>query len=545
MKKVVLISGHICTGKSALTRRLGQQFGFHLMKTSTYLSNVAPEMGFERNRIGLQNLGDKLDIDTRGKWVLDLLSEQIAARAGTANFVVDAVRIPQQVEHVRSKFGLRVVHVHLTAPIEELERRFEERKSQAERRERDALLTFAEANLNKTEKDVESLREEADLCIDTSRCDADDVLVRVAARMGLYAPPSLRCVDVLVGGQFGSEGKGHISAYLAREYDVVVRVGGPNAGHTVISSESGKTVYHHLPSGCRDTNSLIIIGPGAVINWRQALQEKEKCAIRDDRLKIDPQAMIIGEEDLVAEQALVNEIGSTGRGVGAATARKIMSRLARPAALARDIDELAPFIARTADQLESAYVNGKKILLEGTQGSGLSIHHGQYPYVTSRDTNVSGCLAEAGISPNRVRRVIMVIRPYPIRVANPPSPGMTSGRLKQEITVDVIAKRAGLDPERLRENEKTTTTRKNRRFGEFEWDQFRQACALNAPTDIALSFADYILEKNRRARRFDQLTQETIMFVEEIERVAQAPVSLINTRFDPRSVIDRRDWISP
>jgi len=153
---------------------------------------------------------------------------------------------------------------------------------------------------------------------------------------------------------------------------------------------------------------------------------------------------------------------------------------------------------------------------------------------------VAGCLAEAGISPTRVRRVLMVVRTHPIRVENPEQG--TSGPLKNEITFDEVARRAGLDVAEVARREITSTTKRKRRVGEFDWEQFRHACALNAPTDIVLTFADYIRIENRRARRFEQLTVDTIKFIEELETVAHAPVSLINTRFDPRSVIDRRDW---
>jgi hypothetical protein len=115
-----------------------------------------------------------------------------------------------------------------------------------------------------------------------------------------------------------------------------------------------------------------------------------------------------------------------------------------------------------------------------------------------------------------------------------------------------VAKEAGLDPVEVTKQEITSTTRRPRRVGWFEWDQFRKACVLNAPTDIVLTFADYIDGENQHARRFEQLTENTIKFIEELERVSQAPVSLINTRFmrdedrtvDLRSIIDRRNWIT-
>jgi len=114
--------------------------------------------------------------------------------------------------------------------------------------------------------------------------------------------------------------------------------------------------------------------------------------------------------------------------------------------------------------------------------------------------------------------------------------------MSQELTLEEIAKRSGIDLDELRKIEKTSTTKRERRIAEFDWALLRKAASLNAPTDIALTFSDYVSIKNRDARRFDQLTPETIRFVQEIERVAAAPVSLISTRFHSRSIIDRRSW---
>ena len=179
-------------------------------------------------------------------------------------------------------------------------------------------------------------------------------------------------------------------------------------------------------------------------------------------------------------------------------------------------------------------------MLEGTQGTGLSLYHGDYPYVTSRDTTVAGCLAEAGIAPNRVRRVVMVCRTYPIRVESPADG--TSGPMSQEITWTQVGRRSGKDPKKLRRAEMTSTTQRQRRVGEFDWDLLRRAALLNGPTDVALTFTDYLSKENADAKRFEQLDPETINFIQEVERVAAAPVSLVATGFNPRSVIDRRSW---
>ena len=468
--------------------------------------------------------------------------------------IVDSIRTSAQLEHFRRNYDWEIVHAHLYAPKHELQQRFEKKNAKYPER---AEESYSIADLIKNEDDIKYFKNDADVRINTARTDGRDTLVRVAARLGLYSPPNLRCVDVVVGGQYGSEGKGHVAAYLARNYDVLVRVGGPNAGHTV-SSSSGVYTYHHLPSGARDTSAQLLLGPGMTINVTRLLEEVNECSVTSDRLFIDPQAMIIEAEDIANETELVATIASTGRGGGAASARRILGRRPGAVRLARDVEELRPYVGTpplfrgsTVDQLEHAYRKGLSILLEGTQGSGLSIFHGQYPYVTSRDTNVAGCLAEAGISPSRVRRILMVVRPTPIRVGNPAGDqGHSSGGLKHEVDFAVVAKSAGLNPDEVKAHEKTSTTRRDRRVGWFEWEQFRHACALNAPTDIVLTFADYIDAKNQGARRFEQLTEDTIKFIEELERIARAPVSLINTRFpreteekiDLRTVIDRRDW---
>jgi adenylosuccinate synthase len=262
------------------------------------------------------------------------------------------------------------------------------------------------------------------------------------------------------------------------------------------------------------------------------------------RLYIDPQAMIIEPEDIEEERRLVESIGSTGKGGGAAAARRIMGRHGDgsvPVRLAGDVADLAAWTTRSANEvLAEAYRRGQRVLLEGTQGTDLSLFHGSYPHVTSRDTTTAGCLAEAGIAPSRVRRVIVVFRTYPIRVMSPAE--ATSGPMAQELEWDEIAHRSGVNIDELRSVELGSVSGKRRRVAEFDWRQLRRSAELNGATDIALTFADYIDSENRQARRYDQLSEQTLRFVEEVERVAGAPVSLIGTRFERRSIIDRRDW---
>lgn len=556
MRQIVVLSGRTCSGKSQLASRLESEFSFFKIQTGDILKKYAKEHNQPEDRLSLQALGDQRDRETRHRWVLDAVLEQIKNLPPDQRVVVDNIRTAMQLDLFRRQPDLAVVHAHLYAPTAELKKRFEKKRNS---RKAESAATHDEADLIKHEEDIDHFKDDADVRINTNRTDGADTLVRVAARLGLYSPPDIRCVDVLVGGQYGSEGKGHVAAYLARDYDILVRVGGPNAGHTVASS-SGVYTYHQLPSGARDTDAKILLGPGMTIRVEKLLREIEECGIPPERLFIDPQAMIIEDEDLLMESGLVDVIASTGSGTGAAAARRILKREPSGVRLARDVPELKQYVGEgphfrgsTAVQLENAYRRGLFILLEGTQGSMLSLFHGQYPHVTSRDTNVAGCLAEAGISPSRVRRILMVIRTTPIRVGHPDKGTGNSGPLKHEVTFDEVATAAKLNPDLVTSSEKTSTTKRARRVGWFEWEQFRRACALNAPTDIVLTFVDYIDAKNQKARRFEQLTEDTIKFIEEIERVAQAPVSLINTRFprtggaggDLRTVIDRRNWTTP
>jgi adenylosuccinate synthase len=533
-KTIVLLSGPVCAGKSTLARSLAERYasyGVVHVRTHVILREADPST--ENSREALQALGEKLDKRTKGEWVREALDKIIYNGRKDDVIVVDAVRIPDQIEAVRRAYGRRVVHVHLTAPLAELEQRYAGRSSL----DLKEFGSYAKVRQDRTEARVEELARLADVVVDSKQCTKDDVVVRAASHIGLFGKECLRLVDVMVGGQYGSEGKGQVAAYLANEYDVLVRVGGPNAGHTVFRVPDPYT-FHHLPSGTFDSGARLILGPGAVLRIDKLLSEIAECGVDFERLSIDPQAMTISDDDRrIESDGVVKAISSTGQGVGEATARKIRERGKKSVVLAAAVPELRPFVRPTCDFLEEAFAAGKKILLEGTQGTGLSLHHGSYPHVTSRDTTVAGCLAEAGISPSRVRKVILVCRTYPIRVE-----GKHSGPMAQEIDWAEVSRRSGIELAELEKTEKTSTTKRRRRVCEFDWVLLRKSASLNAPTDIALTFADYLSVKNRDARRFEQLTQESIRFIEEVERVAQAPVSLISTRFHSRSIIDRRAW---
>lgn len=542
--RIVVISGPVGAGKSTLADRLAKRFGALHVRTRDLIAERARQAGETppTDRAGLQAYGERLDVETNGSWVAQDLAASVGGIDQTRLVVVDGVRLASQIESMRTAFGRDVVHLHLYAPHDELAARYERRRSSGESEIKE-LPSYDDVASNPTEAHVADLARDADIAIDSKRCSADDIEVRAAAELSLLGRGMDRLVDIIVGGEYGSEGKGNIAFYLAREYDLLVRVGGPNAGHKVPLP----TPFTHrsLPSGTMANESArLLIGPGAVINLGVLQNEIADCRVEVDRLFIDPQVMVIDQADVDAEGALIADIGSTGSGVGAATARRVMGRtpaaVTVPVRLARDVGELAPYLRPAIDVLGDAYSVGHRILLEGTQGTALSLYHGRYPHVTSRDTTAAGCLAEAGIAPARVRKVILVCRTYPIRVGD--GSAGTSGPMEQPITWEELAARSGVPLEELLELEKGSVTGRQRRVSEFDWVLLRKAVELNGASDIALTFADYFDVANRNARRFDQLTAETMRFVEEIERVAGVPVSLLGTRFAVRSVIDRRQW---
>jgi adenylosuccinate synthase len=533
---IVVVSGPVAGGKSALARELANRFSGLRLSTRDILMTRLRE-GTEPTRAALQLVGEELDRETGGTWVADRLGRKIfkARERGVELIIVDAARIAGQIDGLRDAFGREVCHVHITASAETCAARYAERQARQEFVE---AASYAEVRDNATERNIDDLAPLADIALNTDRDSAEDVLVRVAARLGLLDRENAACVDVIVGGQYGSEGKGNIAYHLAPEYDLLVRVGGPNAAHKVPLA-SGEYTHFMLPSGTLAGTAQLLIGAGAVIFLPELFREIADADIDYERLSVDPQVMIIEDYDKVEEKQLRERIASTASGAGEATARRVLR--GDGVRLASQVPDLEPYVRPSSEIFERAYAQRWRIMLEGTQGSALSLYHGFYPHVTSRDSNVAGCLAEAGIAPARVRRVVMVVRSYPIRVGGP------SGPMTREISWEKVERRAELPAGTLTSPDKelTSKTKTKRRVGEFEWDSVRRAALLNAPTDIALTFADYIHESNARAWRFEQLTRDTLQMIDELERVTGARVSLISTGFmqyASRRLIDRREW---
>lgn len=333
-------------------------------------------------------------------------------------------------------------------------------------------------------------------------------------------------VTVVVGGQFGSEGKGKVAHFLARDKHAryAVRVGGSNSGHTVVGTNGESIIFRHLPTACLLAEVISVIPAGNYLNSSILLSEIEKARLTPERLAIDPHAWVIHESDKHSEKAdgLQRSIGSTESGTGAAVIRRI-SRCAA-GSFARDLRELSPYLRDTAELLNDGLQRRERVLVEGTQGFGLSLlHSGSYPYCTSRDTTAASFVSEAGLSPIDVDEVVLVLRTFPIRVSG------NSGLLPNEIDWATVAAESGNAPTLV---EHTSATNRIRRVARFDAGLVRRAIIHNKPTLVALNHLDYVDAKCRAERR---LTQRALDAVRKIEVEIGSPISLLG--FGPDVVV--------
>ena len=293
-------------------------------------------------------------------------------------------------------------------------------------------------------------------------------------------------VSIIVGGQFGSEGKGKVAWWFAKQKQVssVVRVGGTNSGHTVIGNNGTPVIFRTLPTAAIDCEVNCILPAGSYIDVDILFHEIQIAGISPKKVKIHPNAAIITEEQKQMERnaGLLERIGSTGSGTGAAVSMRAMRD--NRFVCAKDVGELSQFVCDTDEFLRQEISHGHDVLIEGTQGFGLSsLHSLYYPKATSRDTTAAGFLSETGLSPFDVTHIIMVIRAYPIRVAG------ESGPLPNELTWDDVTALAKKD---VPIREYTSVTNHLRRVGKFDSDVVLRAIRANRPDHIVLNHLDYI-----------------------------------------------------
>ncbi len=333
-------------------------------------------------------------------------------------------------------------------------------------------------------------------------------------------------ISIVAGGQYGSEGKGKVALHLAREHGpeaLVVRVGGSNSGHTAFDRAGNRHALRQLPAGAVDGNPMLI-APGSYIDVEVLLNEMVELGATPGRLAIDPQARLITEAHKRWEEGskLTTDIGSTASGTGAAViaaAARNAPSLGLPSPRACDDERLSPFLRPASEVLAEQLKKGQRVIVEGTQGFGLSVIHGEWPYVTSRDTTAAAFLSEIGRGPADVDEMVLVLRSHAIRVAG------TSGRLAGETQWDEIRAGCGADRDIT---EMTTVTGKVRRVGAFDAEIVRAAIAANTPTRVVLNHVDHWDWSVRRGRISDSVLRK----VREIEDAIGRRVDLLGTSED-------------
>ena len=331
----------------------------------------------------------------------------------------------------------------------------------------------------------------------------------------------MKQADLIVGLQWGDEGKGKIVDMLAQSYDYVVRYqGGHNAGHTIVL-DGKKIALHLIPSGVLNPKAINVIGNGVVISPEALLEEMKQFEGLEGRLFISNKAHLILSYHIKIDQAKERlrgkrAIGTTGRGIGPCYSDKIgrsgyrVEELSdtqtltmkvmehfesnqmlfgslevdqpQEAALKAELEHYAkalkPFITDTTEMIWEQLEQDKSVLLEGAQGTMLDIDHGTYPYVTSSSTIAAGACTGTGLSPKQIGKVTGIAKAYCTRVGNGPFP-----------TEDF-----GPDGDRLREQgaEFGTTTGRPRRCGWFDAVAARYACKINGCDDVSIMKLDVL-----------------------------------------------------
>lgn len=388
-------------------------------------------------------------------------------------------------------------------------------------------------------------------------------------------------VTVVLDSQAGSCGKGKFIGYLAQADNVDIAINNfmSNAGHTYVSEDGEKVMTQHLPTSLVNFNTSLVIGPGAAITPSILFEEiiKYSKAIGNRKIIINPRAVVVTDKHRAIEARILRS-GSTFKGCGASQADKVM----RQAMLFGEFWDIMNsencnfgdddgdygdlnyvctcgewkiikehiVVMDTMMYINDAIDNGADVLVEGSQGCDLDINYGlSYPNTTSRQCHAGQLVADCGISPRLVDDIIMIMRPYPIRISNTTNLKDDDGNTivtssgdydgSQEITWDIVKERCGA-PADIEFGEMTTVTKKVRRVFEMNWDRLRYVAKLNRPTAIALNFAQYIDWGAYQCHSYEELPQAVLDFIKKVEDVTGVPVKLIGTGPNNDDIIDIR-----
>ena len=330
--------------------------------------------------------------------------------------------------------------------------------------------------------------------------------------------------NIVVGGFFGDEGKGKIVAYLVKKdiISLAARGGvGPNAGHTF--NLNGQTFkVRMLPSAAFNVNTKLAIGAGVLVDPKILLNEISTFHAHD-RTFVDPHCGIIKEDHILqdsTESFLKDKIGTTGTGTGPANSDRALRKLS----LATDCSEIKNYLNDVSCMIHSDLDKKNNVLLEGTQGTYLSLYHGGYPFVTSKDVTASSVCADVGIGPKYIDEVLVVFKSYVTRVGG--------GPLENELGKEETQKRGWL--------EYGSVTGRERRSSPFNIELAKRAIRLNGGTSFALTKLDVLFPECAGVTDYSKLSLPSKRFVEEIEAELGLKAELIGTGAEVDAVIDQR-----
>lgn len=333
-------------------------------------------------------------------------------------------------------------------------------------------------------------------------------------------------LTVVVGGFYGDEGKGKIVSYVAvnDEVDIGVRGGvGPNAGHTVVYKGT-KYKLRQIPAAFVEEKAKLLIGAGVLVDPEVFFRELRETGT-EGRTFIDRNCGIISTRHIEMDRSsphLKKTIATTGTGTGPANADRAHRRLK----YAKDIPELVKYTADVPRLLNGVLDEGRRVLLEGTQGTFLSLFHTDaYPYCTSKDVTASAICSDVGVGPTKVDDVLVVFKSYVTRVGR--------GPLRDEYSRQ--------EAENLGVLEVATVTGRTRRSAPFDYDLAKRAIELNGGTQIAVTKIDITFPDAKGKRRFEELSSGARRFVSTIEDRLGVPVTLLGTGPETEHVIDLRD----
>jgi adenylosuccinate synthase len=355
-------------------------------------------------------------------------------------------------------------------------------------------------------------------------------------------------VSIIVGGHYGDEGKGKVISYLALNDrpGLIARAGvGPNAGHTVYKNGK-KFGLRMIPCGFVNESSRLAIGAGVLIDIERFLKEVEETQTKG-RIFLDGRCTVIEQSHKNLDKGSGSQkIGTTGSGCGPANA----ARVNRTAKRALDFPELKDYLADVPQMVNDAVDSGGNVLVEASQGFGLSLYYGNYPYVTSKDTSASTAAADVGLGPTKIDDVIVVFKAYMSRVgADPFVHYLTDDEVgKSKVWSRLLkkAEEAGVTGNNANEKiafylgEKGTVTGRPRKIADFDFKLARYSTMVNGATMICVTCLDKLYPESAGVRDYKKLSPEAAAHIQKIETEVGVKVKLISTGPEPEDLIDLR-----